>query len=158
MGRKNKRQMEVEEVQSTVESEKQRVLQALNDSNIYSTILDPMIADYLRDYEVYITLFNRWRDNGFSEYELHESDRGAKNRAKSVLSMQVATWGDKAERALERLGMSNKGIAQRVVVGGTTVDQNGKAVDEEAAPVDELAEHRQKWAKMRAKSEEGAAD
>ncbi|MCW3778503.1 terminase small subunit [Lactobacillus sp. PFC-70] len=148
MGRKTKRQVETEQLAEKVEAERKRLLFLLRDADVYSQILDPLIDSYLDTFEVYEIMYKRWKDKGFPETQVYENKNGAKNAVKHPLSVQVDIWSEKKLRALDKLGMTNKALMQRVVTGGSTIDTNtGNAESSASKPIDELQKRRERWRK-----------
>lgn len=145
MGRKTKAQKEAEEVIADVEAERKRLLFILEKTEIYSRLLDPLIEIYLDDFRVYKIMYKRWQDKGFPATQTYTNKNGAKNTVKHPLSVQVDIWSDKKIRALERLGMTNKALAQRVITGGTTVNVETHEAEKEVAGGSAVINFKRKW-------------
>lgn len=150
MGRKTKKQKEVEEMAATVDAERNRVLEIMQKTDVYSILLDPLIESYLDAFRVYKVMYKRWSNAGFPETQSFTNKNGAKNAVKHPLSVQVDIWSEKKLRALERLGMTNKSLARRVITGGTTVDTTtGQAEIENGNRPNAVLNFKDKWNRKR---------
>lgn len=129
-------------VEKTVE-EKERILDVMKSADIYTLTLDSLIETYLDTYEIYTTMYLRWKNKGFPETQRHTNKSGATNNSKHPLAQQVESWSDKKIKALEKLGLTNKSLDSKKVIGGPKVkDELEKPVERK---VDELQKHREKW-------------
>lgn len=131
-------------VAEKTEAEKNRVLKIMREADIYALTMDPLIESYLDIFEIYQTMFIEWKEKGFPSTQRHTNKAGATNNSKHPLAQQVETWSDKKTKALDLLGLTNKGNAGRIVTGGSSVGKNEK-VEKPIAVVNELEAHRNKW-------------
>lgn len=126
------------------EVEKQRILKIMRDAELYTLTLDPMIESYLDIFEIYQTMYIQWKNKGFPATQRHTNKAGATNNSKHPLAQQVETWADKKTKALDSLGLTNKGKAGKLITGGSSVRKNEEL--EKPKPVEnELEAHRKKW-------------
>lgn len=149
MGRKKKAVVEAEQLEKNVEAERVRLIEILQNSDTYTILLDPLIESYLDAFRVYKIMYKRWSDEGFPETIKYENKNGAKNAVKHPLSVQVDIWSEKKLKALERLGMTNKSIARRVVTGGTTVDTSTGHAEADPGNKSAVVSFKDKWKKKR---------
>lgn len=149
MGRKTKAVKQAEEVEEMVDKERQRVLELLRTTDTYTVLLDPAIDSYLDTFRVYTLMYERWRDTGFRATMKFQNKNGAKNEIKHPLAQLVDTWSDKKMRALERLGMTNKALAKKVITGGTTVNTSTGEAEADPSSADPLKAHREKFKQLR---------
>lgn len=148
MGRKTKAQKEAIELEQSVDSERKRLLQIMQDADVYSIILDPLIESYIDTFRIYTLMYNRWADKGFPATAKYENKSGAINNVKHPLSVQVDIWSERKLKALEKLGMTNKALSQKVITGGTTVDTStGTAEKELDGTNSAVIDFRKKWSK-----------
>lgn len=145
LGRKSKAQKEVDEIAEKVEAERKRLLFILEKTDVYTQLLDPLIETYLDDFRVYTIMYKRWQDKGFPATETYVNKNGAKNAVKHPLSVQVDIWSDKKLKVLERLGMTNKALAQKVITGGTTVNVATHEAEKEVAGGSAVVNFKRKW-------------
>ena len=131
-------------VAEKTEAEKQRILKIMRDAEIYTLTLDPLIESYLDIYEIYMTMYIQWKEKGFPATQRHTNKAGATNNSKHPLAQQVETWADKKTKALDLLGLTNKGKAGKIVTGGSSVRKDEEMKKPEPVE-DELAAHRKKW-------------
>jgi hypothetical protein len=131
-------------VAEKTEAEKQRILKIMRDADIYTLTLDPLIESYLDIFEIYQTMFIEWKGKGFPTTQRHTNKAGATNNSKHPLAQQVETWADKKTKALDLLGLTNKGKVGKIVTGGSTVRKDEEMKKPEEV-VNELAAHRNKW-------------
>jgi phage terminase small subunit len=141
MSTKKERQKIVAE---KTEVEKNRVLKIMRDADIYALTLDPLIESYLDIFEIYMTMYIQWKEQGFPATQRHTNKAGATNDSKHPLAQQVETWADKKTKALDLLGLTNKSKTGKSVTGGSSVRKDEELVKPEAT-VSELDEHRMKW-------------
>ncbi|MYL56349.1 terminase small subunit [Virgibacillus halodenitrificans] len=125
-------------------TERQRILKIMRDADIYTLTLDPLIESYLDIYEVYMTMFIDWKDKGFPATQRHTNKAGAVNNSKHPLAQQVEVWSDKKTKALDYLGLTNKGKSGNGVTGGSSVRKDEK-MEKPEKKVSELDAHRNKW-------------
>ncbi|MDT7016353.1 P27 family phage terminase small subunit [Latilactobacillus curvatus] len=149
MGRKTKKQIATEEIEKKVITERSRVIEILNQTDTYSILLDPLIDSYIDAFRVYEIMYKRWCDKGFPETDVYENKNGAKNAVKHPLSVQVDIWSEKKLKALERLGMTNKSMARRVITGGTTVDTSTGHAEADPGNKSAVVNFKDKWKKKR---------
>lgn len=141
MSTKKQRQ---EIVAQKTEAEKERILQIMRKAEIYTLTLDPLIESYLDIFEIYQTMFIQWKEKGFPTTQRHTNKAGATNNSKHPLSQQVEVWTEKKTKALDALGLTNKGKIGRVVDGGSSVNKN-EEVEKPHKIENELEAHRNKW-------------
>lgn len=142
--KKQKELMEIVDVK--VNDEKKRVLDVMNKAGIYTLTLDPLLESYLDTFEIYTTMYLRWRDLGFPETQKYTNKAKATNKSKHPLAQQVEVWSDKKLKALEKLGLTNKSSSTTRIIGGSSAKSDEVTKPTEPV-VDELAEHRKKWGK-----------
>ncbi|MDF9622614.1 P27 family phage terminase small subunit [Bacillus cereus] len=122
------------------DEERKRIAKLLTDEGIFTPSLEPLLDNYLDAFIIYKSMFEEWREDGFSPTKTHQNKAGAINEMKHPLAQQVETWNDKKNKMLEALGMTNKGKSLQ------KASQNEKnSLSHE--PKDELAAHRAKWRK-----------
>ncbi|UUG68589.1 hypothetical protein YPHTV1_00027 [Halomonas phage YPHTV-1] len=126
------------------EAEKERILKTMRDADIYTKTLDPLIESYLDIFEVYQTMFVDWKDKGFPTTQRHTNKNGSTNNIKHPLAQQVEVWSDKKTKALDYLGLTNKGKSGNGVTGGSSVRKDEK-MEKPEKKVSELDAHRNKW-------------
>lgn len=141
MSTKKQRQKKVAE---KLESETERVLKTMLDADVYTKTLDPLIESYLDIFEIYQTMFVEWKDKGFPTTQLHTNKNGSKNKVKHPLAQQVEVWADKKTKALDYLGLTNKGKTGNGVTGGSSVGR-GEKMEKPEKKVSQLDAHRNKW-------------
>lgn len=129
-----------------VKDEKNRVLEVMEKAGIYTLTLEPLLESYLDTFEIYTTMYLRWREAGFPETQKYTNKAKATNKSKHPLAQQVETWSDKKIKALEKLGLTNKAIQTTKIVGGSYA-KNEEVIKPVEQVKDELAEHREKWRK-----------
>ncbi len=134
-------------IDKKVSAEKERILQVMLKSDLYTITLDPLIESYLDIFEIYQYKFILWKEKGFPETQKFTNKTGATNQTKHPLAQQVETWADKKMKALDLLGLTNKSVAGRKITGGSTARKDEEITRPDEKPVDELAEHRNKWRK-----------
>lgn len=134
-------------IDKKVSAEKERILQVMLKSDLYTITLDPLIESYLDIFEIYQYKFTLWKEKGFPETQKFTNKTGATNQTKHPLAQQVETWADKKMKALDLLGLTNKSSTGKKVTGGSTARQDEEITRPDEKPVDELAEHRNKWRK-----------
>ena len=134
-------------INELVEMEKNGIVKDMQDSNIYSRVLNPLINSYLEIYEIYITMYTRWRNIGFPETQSHTNKAGANNQVKHPLAQMVEVWSEKRMRALERLGLTNKSLVSMQIIGGKVFSpvQEGVANKPGQQGISQLDAHRDKW-------------
>lgn len=137
-------------IDKKVTLEKQRILEIMRQSDLYTITLDPLIESYLDIFEIYQSKYVLWKEKGFPETKAVKNKAGATNQLKHPLAQQVEVWTDKKMKALDLLGLTNKAKASRQVTGGSTARKNEEITRPEEKPVDELTEHRNKWRKSKA--------
>ncbi|MCG3089143.1 P27 family phage terminase small subunit [Sporosarcina cyprini] len=138
--KKQRRQLVVEKT----EAEKNRILKIMRDADIYTLTLDPLIESYLDIFEIYQTMFIEWKDKGFPSTQRHTNKAGATNNSKHPLAQQVETWSDKKTKALDLLGLTNKGKAGNQITGGSSV-RTDEEMKKPESKVSQLDAHRKKW-------------
>lgn len=131
-------------VAEKTEAEKNRILKIMRDADIYTLTLDPLIESYLDIYEIYMTMYIQWKEKGFPATQRHTNKAGATNNSKHPLAQQVETWADKKTKALDLLGLTNKGKVGKQVTGGSSVHKN-EEVKKPEKKVSQLDDHRNKW-------------
>ncbi|MGE8080500.1 P27 family phage terminase small subunit [Peribacillus loiseleuriae] len=141
MSTKKERQKIVAE---KTEAEKQRILKVMRDADIYTLTLDPLIESYLDIFEIYQTMFIEWKEKGFPSTQRHTNKAGATNNSKHPLAQQVETWADKKTKALDLLGLTNKGKTGNMITGGSSVRKD-EEMKKPLPVVNELEQHRAKW-------------
>ena len=124
--------------------EKKRILDIMRRADIYTLTLDPLIESYLDIYEIYQTMFIEWKDKGFPTTQRHTNKAGATNNSKHPLAQQVESWSDKKTKALDLLGLTNKGKVGKMITGGSSVNKDDE-MEKPKAVVNELEAHRNKW-------------
>lgn len=134
-------------IDKKVGAEKERILQIMLQSDLYTITLDPLIESYLDIFEIYQYKFILWKEKGFPETQKFTNKTGATNQTKHPLAQQVETWSDKKMKALDLLGLTNKSVAGRKITGGSTARKDEEIKRPDEKPVDELAQHRNKWRK-----------
>ncbi|MEO1780992.1 P27 family phage terminase small subunit [Enterococcus diestrammenae] len=134
-------------IDKKVSAEKERILQIMLQSDLYTITLDPLIESYLDIFEIYQYKFILWKEKGFPETQKFTNKTGATNQTKHPLAQQVETWSDKKMKALDLLGLTNKSVAGRKITGGSTARKDEEIKRPDEKPVDELAQHRNKWRK-----------
>lgn len=134
-------------IDKKVSAEKERILQVMLKSDLYTITLDPLIESYLDIFEIYQYKFILWKEKGSPETQKFTNKTGATNQTKHPLAQQVETWADKKMKALDLLGLTNKSVAGRKITGGSTARKDEEITRPDEKPVDELAEHRNKWRK-----------
>lgn len=139
--KKQKELMEI--VDAKVISERERILKVMNKADIYTLTLDSLLESYLDTFEIYTTMYLRWREAGFPETQKYTNKAKATNKSKHPLAQQVETWSDKKIKALEKLGLTNKNIGKKIVGGSSAKKEELEKPAEQIK--DELAEHREKW-------------
>ena len=134
-------------INDLVDCQKEQIIEDMTQSGIYSKILNPMINSYLEIYEVYITMFSRWRDLGFPETQSYTNKSGATNDSKHPLAQMVEVWSEKQMKALEKLGLTNRSLISMQLIGGNS--KNPKYDEVMNRPKEKvisvLDEHRKKW-------------
>lgn len=128
------------------EIEKERILKVMRDADVYAQTLDPLIESYLDIYEIYQTMFIEWRHKNFPTTQRHTNKNGSTNNVKHPLAQQVEVWSDKKTKALDLLGLTNKGNRGNTITGGSKVMTN-EQLERPKAVVSELDAHRNKWRK-----------
>lgn len=141
MSTKKQRQLIVYE---KTKLEEKRIIKIMQDADIYTRTLDPLIESYLDIFEIYQTMFIDWRDKGFPTTQRHTNKVGATNNTKHPLAQQVETWADKKTKALDLLGLTFKSKPKNIVTGGSTA-RNNEVLTKKEEVIDELAAHRSKW-------------
>lgn len=141
MSTKKQRQKIVAE---KTEAETERILKIMRDADVYDKALDPMIESYLDIFEVYQTMFVDWKDKGFPTSQFHTNKNGSRNKIKHPLAQQVEVWSDKKTKALDLLGLTNKGNKGSFVTGGSSVRKDEK-MERPDKKVSQLDAHRNKW-------------
>lgn len=131
-------------VDAKMENEKERLLKIMRDSDVYTKTLDPLIESYLDIFEVYQTMFVAWKDKGFPTTQRHTNKNGSTNNVKHPLAQQVEVWADKKTKALDLLGLTNKGKSGKQITGGSSVGKNEK-MEKPENKVSQLDQHRNKW-------------
>lgn len=126
------------------EAEKERILKVMREADIYTKTLDPLIESYLDIFEIYQTMFIEWRHKNFPTTQRHTNKNGSTNNVKHPLAQQVEVWADKKTKALDLLGLTNKGNRGNGITGGSTARQN-ETVERPEPVVNELEAHRNKW-------------
>lgn len=134
-------------IDKKVSAEKERILQIMLKSDLYTITLDPLIESYLDIFEIYQYKFILWKEKGFPETQKFTNKTGATNQTKHPLAQQVETWADKKMKALDLLGLTNKSVAGRKVTGGSTARKDEEITRPEEKQIDELEAHRNKWRK-----------
>ncbi|OAK72676.1 P27 family phage terminase small subunit [Lederbergia galactosidilytica] len=138
--KKERRKIVVEKT----EAEKDRILKIMLEADIYTKTLDPLIESYLDIFEIYQTMFIEWKDKGFPSTQRHTNKAGATNNSKHPLAQQVETWSEKKTKALDLLGLTNKGRNGNGVTGGSSVRKDEK-MEKPEKKVSQLDAHRNKW-------------
>lgn len=128
--------------------EKKRILDIMRKADIYTLTLDPLIESYLDIYEIYQTMFIEWKDKGFPTTQRHTNKAGATNNSKHPLAQQVESWSDKKTKALDLLGLTNKGKVGKMITGGSSVNKDDE-MEKPKVVVNELEAHRIKWRNQR---------
>lgn len=131
-------------VAGKIENERERLLHVLRETDMYTIALDPLIESYLDIFEVYQTMHLEWKDKGFPTMQSHTNKAGAKNKSKHPLAQQVEVWADKKTKALDYLGLTNKGKNGSNVTGGSSV-RKGEELQKPEPKVSQLDAHRNKW-------------
>lgn len=131
--------------QKTAE-EKKRILDIMRKADIYTLTLDPLIESYLDIFEIYQTMFIEWKGKGFPTTQKHTNKAGATNNSKHPLAQQVETWADKKTKALDLLGLTNKGKVGKMITGGSSINKDDE-MEKPKVVVNELEAHRNKWRK-----------
>lgn len=135
------------QVTEKVAAEKERIIKLMQEVDIYSRTLDPLIESYLDTYEIYETMFLQWQAKGFPTTQKHTNKAGATNEAKHPLAQLVETWSDKKVKQLDMLGLSNRNIKiDKKIAGGSRVNHDDIMTKPDEV-VDQLAAHREKWRK-----------
>lgn len=140
--KKKRREKAVEKT----EIEKERILKVMRDADIYAQTLDPLIESYLDIFEIYQTMFLEWRHKNFPTTMRHTNKNGSTNNVKHPLAQQVEVWSDKKTKALDMLGLTNKGNRGNTITGGSKAMTN-EEMKKPKAVVSELDAHRNKWRK-----------
>ncbi|MDT2850169.1 P27 family phage terminase small subunit [Vagococcus carniphilus] len=141
------RMVNMDLINELVELEKSGIVSDMQDTNIYSRLLNPMINSYLETYEIYITMYTRWRNLGFPETQSYTNKAGANNQIKHPLAQMVEVWSEKRMKSLERLGLTNKNLVSMQIVGGKVFNpvQEGVVTKPDQNAISQLEAHRNKW-------------
>ncbi|WP_339000229.1 P27 family phage terminase small subunit [Lactococcus garvieae] len=137
MVRKSKKK-KLEELEAARVEERKSIKEKLENEELYSPSVDPLIENYLDAFIIYKSMYEEWRDKGFPPTKLHENKAGAINEMKHPLAQHVETWNDKKNKMLDALGMTNK---RKIVPKAENSDEKKPSL----STISSLENHRNKW-------------
>lgn len=133
-------------VDAKVNDERERLFNVMQKAEIYTSTLDPLFDTYLETFEIYTTMYLRWREAGFPETKRYTNKAGATNASKHPLAQLVEVWSDKKVKALEKLGLTSKVINGNQILGGSIRKPKNDDIENKPEEVlDEMELHRRKW-------------